>query len=167
MLITGVDCVWNINTLFDARFEILLAVLEIQDFWDMTQFRLVNSYRRFTGSSCLHLQGIFGPLGPWRWRQQAPVKLRQLFTNRDDCVTRTLGSSYFQYFSTAVFVVVAQPRNSFSWRRCPYPIYSVFEMYVLSCRLKLKIFCACILKQTSLLVYRNSNYKPFGGNRLT
>ena len=37
---------------------------------------------------------------------------------------------------------------------------SVFETYIKSCRLKLKMFCACILKQTIFLIYWNSNSKP-------
>ena len=41
MIVNCMDCIWNVSSILDAGFEILLAVLKIQDFWDMAQFRLV------------------------------------------------------------------------------------------------------------------------------
>ena len=41
MLVVCLDYIWNGSTLLYARFEILLAVLKIQDLWDMAQLRLV------------------------------------------------------------------------------------------------------------------------------
>jgi len=108
----------------------------------MAQFRLVNNYRCFTGSACLHFQVIFGPLGHWIWGQQAPVTQRWLFTSRDSCLARILESSYFilessyfilessyfQYCSTdsRFNLRLSWWRNSVNcsfWRRCPYHIY--------------------------------------------
>ena len=41
-----------------ARFKVLkVTLLKIQIFWEVTQRRSVNIYRRFERSQCLHLQG--------------------------------------------------------------------------------------------------------------
>lgn len=41
-----------------ARLEVLLAVvMKTEVDWDLTPCKLVNSYRRFGESKCLHLEG--------------------------------------------------------------------------------------------------------------
>ena len=56
-------------------------VRKSKGFQDEKPCQLVNSYHRFGEALCLHIQGVSGSRGPWKWRQQALSKRRPMYTN--------------------------------------------------------------------------------------